>query len=685
MFRIEEDKKELKKTVMSSFDIKCVLDELQNLFKEKRIKNIYQLRGNLFLIKVTPGQLDLLIELERRIHLTKYKLTPPLKPPNFCMELRKHLRNGIIQDISQHEFERIVILDIKTKQGVKYLTVEIFKRGNMILLDNKYKIITAFYFAELRDRTIKRGETFKYPPSTGIHPSLLTTQHIEDIIREAPRITFEKALSKILPYPRIYIQEALVDADIDGEKEINAYNDEMTNNILPYIKDIYNKHVSTEYKAAIIYNKEGEKVDVTPTPLKIYEQMISQKFTNFNEAVDEYFKDFYIESLQKPQINKLISEKERLLRIIKSQKVEAEKIKKQIIEHKIIAEMLKENAFSLGELLKDIHGNWKNKSVFSDLKSRNTQHYRKLIELILDVDYQNKRIQLHTDNIKFWIDISISPFKSASLHFDKTKVLASKLKRVIHLIEQSERQLTDFVQEVKEEPSQIELTTKKELKWYEKFRWFKSSEDILVISGRDASSNQFLIDKHMEPSDLVFHADIHGAPFTIVKKGQSNMSEDTITEAAIATASFSRAWREGLTALDVYWVNPHQVSKRPPSGEYLGRGMFMIYGSRNYLRGVNLNIAIGIELKDNTITIIGGPTSAIKKKSIIYIDLVPGYTPSGKIVKEIKNIFLKKKKEFSTAIKRIDLTDIQQFLPPGKSRIRNIGPEKGETSNIYKR
>jgi hypothetical protein len=274
------------------------------------------------------------------------------------------------------------------------------------------------------------------------------------------------------------------------------------------------------------------------------------------------------------------------------------------------------------------------------------------------------------------MDISLSPFKSASLNFDKTKVLASKLKRVTQLIGKSEKQLTHFVQEASEDPVQAELTTKKELKWYEKFRWFKSSEDILVISGRDASSNQFLIDKHMEPSDLVFHADIHGAPFTLVKKGQSDIGDDTIREAAIATASFSRAWREGLTAIDVYWINPHQVSKSPPSGEYLGRGMYMIYGSRNYLKGVNLNIAIGIELKDNTLTIIGGPTSAIKKKSMIYIDLVPGYTPPGKIVKEIKNMFIKKKLEFSTAIKKIDLTDIQRFLPPGKSKIRSIGTEK---------
>ena len=246
---------------------------------------------------------------------------------------------------------------------------------------------------------------------------------------------------------------------------------------------------------------------------------------------------------------------------------------------------------------------------------------------------------------------------------------------MVLLIDESERQLTNFVEETREEPVKKELTMKKELKWYEKFRWFKSSEDILIISGRDASSNQFLIDKHMEPSDLVFHADIHGAPFTLVKKGQSNIGEDTIREAAVATASFSRAWREGLTAIDVYWVNPDQVNKSPPSGEYLGRGMYMIYGSRNYLKGVNLNIAIGIELKDNIITIIGGPTSAIKKKSIIYIDLVPGYTPPGKIVKEIKNIFLKKKEELSTAIKRIDLTDIQRFLPPGKSRIRKVETE----------
>ena len=64
MLKIAEEKRELKKTVMSSFDIKAVLDEFQNLLREKRIKNVYQLRNKLFLIKVTPGHFDLLIELE---------------------------------------------------------------------------------------------------------------------------------------------------------------------------------------------------------------------------------------------------------------------------------------------------------------------------------------------------------------------------------------------------------------------------------------------------------------------------------------------------------------------------------------------------------------------------------------------------------------------------------------------
>ena len=53
--------------------------------------------------------------------------------------------------------------------------------------------------------------------------------------------------------------------------------------------------------------------------------------------------------------------------------------------------------------------------------------------------------------------------------------------------------------------------------WYEKFRWFTSSDGFLVVAGKDTVSNEVLVKKYATQEDAVFHAEISGAPFVVVK------------------------------------------------------------------------------------------------------------------------------------------------------------------------
>src|SRR4029077_7497743 len=85
----------------------------------------------------------------------------------------------------------------------------------------------------------------------------------------------------------------------------------------------------------------------------------------------------------------------------------------------------------------------------------------------------------------------------------------------------------------------VVFTVQKKREWYERYRWFITSDGHLAIGGRDASSNSSVIRKHLEKDDKVFHAEIVGSPFFILK----NSSDDTIssiTETALATVCFSR-------------------------------------------------------------------------------------------------------------------------------------------------
>ncbi len=145
--------------------------------------------------------------------------------------------------------------------------------------------------------------------------------------------------------------------------------------------------------------------------------------------------------------------------------------------------------------------------------------------------------------------------------------------------------------------------------WFESFHWFVSSDGFLCVGGRDAVSNEVVIKKHTLANDIVFHTEMPGSPFFVILTNGKTVPETTLHETAEATAIFSRAWRMGLSGVEVYWIKPEQVSKSAKSGEYLGRGAFMISGKHNYFT-VSVNIlAIG-KTQDNKV--MSGPVSAIK-------------------------------------------------------------------------
>ena len=253
-------------------------------------------------------------------------------------------------------------------------------------------------------------------------------------------------------------------------------------------------------------------------------------------------------------------------------------------------------------------------------------------------------------------DLNKSVDENAGKYFDLAKKAKKKLEGAKQALQKSKKELADL--EKKENKFIAEEQKKQERKnrkreWYEKFHWFISSEDFLCIGGKDATSNEIVVKKHMEKEDLVFHTDMAGSPFFIVKNGQQS-KEKTIKETAQATAVYSKAWKLGHSSADVFYVKPEQVTKESKSGESLAKGSFMVYGKTEYLHP-KLEYTIGL-IDDE---IIGGPISAIKKKTKNYVQVIPGRKKKSELAKKIKN-----------KLKGGDLDDIIKFIPAGGAEIK---------------
>lgn len=247
--------------------------------------------------------------------------------------------------------------------------------------------------------------------------------------------------------------------------------------------------------------------------------------------------------------------------------------------------------------------------------------------------------------MKVEIDFTKTIPQNAAFYYEKAKKAKKKIEGAERALKQTEKKLLTTKPVIKK-LKEIEIKKKK---WYEKFRWFISSEGFLCVGGRDATTNDILIRKHMDKGDLVFHTIIIGSPFFIVKAEGKKIGEKTIQEAAQATASYSRAWKHGITITEVYYIKPEQVKKELG----LPKGTFMIHGKRTFLKPV-LQIAIGV--KDGKT--IGGPVSAVMSQTKNYVIIDQGDIKTSDMAKKIK------------AKLGGTLEDIQSFLPPGKGRIR---------------
>lgn len=199
---------------------------------------------------------------------------------------------------------------------------------------------------------------------------------------------------------------------------------------------------------------------------------------------------------------------------------------------------------------------------------------------------------------KVTIDPDKSVYDNAAVYFEKAKKLKRKLadaeKAVAETKKEIEKEKKKSERRKEEEKKKAELAVSvpKKAEWFRQFRWFFSSGGFLAVGGKSADQNELLVKKYLGSDDMFFHADIRGGAVIVLKNGATAGAKE-LEEAAQWAGSHSNAWKEGYAAIDVYGVRKEQVSKTPPSGEYLEKGSFVISGERQWFKGTPLALLIG--------------------------------------------------------------------------------------------
>jgi len=647
------------KQEMSSVDIKYIVEELKSL-EGARVDKIYH-DGDQIRIKLHvtgEGRKDLIIEAGKRIHLTTYIKEAPQQPSSFTMLLRKYLSGLRLESLEQHDFDRIV----KLKIGEYTLIAELFRKGNIILIDKDNIIISAMRYEEFKDRVIKPKHEYKLPPARE-NPIDISWERFKELI-SSQELEIVRALARNLNMGGLYAEEILLRAGIEKTKKANELSEEELRNIFDRMKEVFN----SPKKPNIVYKSEMP-IDVLPIELKWYEGYEKKFFETFSEALDEYFGRILIESAKIERTKKLQDKKRGLEITLKKQEEMIKGFEKQMQENQEIGDLIYANFTFVENLLRELSRAVENLG-WEEFKKRIEEGKKlgnKIARMIRNVDPKEKAVTIELEGKKVKLYLNKSIGENAEIYYEKAKKAKHKLEGARKAYEDTLKKIQEIEKLIEEEEKKelnVRKLEKRKKKWFEKFRWFISSEGLLVIGGKDATTNEILVKRHMTGNDLYCHADIYGAPHVVIKDGKK-AGEKTILEACQFAVSMSRAWKDGIYSGDAYWADPSQVTKKAPSGEYLGKGAFMVYGKRNWMHGLPLKLAVGIVEYEGERLPMCGPVDALKAHTNRYIIIRPGRTKKSELAKKIAKILEKWGH-------KVELDDLMQILPPGNGEIVEV-------------
>jgi predicted ribosome quality control (RQC) complex YloA/Tae2 family protein len=678
----------LKKKGFTSFDLAAVVHELKESILDYRVSNVYQLDYKTLLFKLHKPQkqpLQLIIEAGKRLHLTVYRFDKPKIPPAFCMALRKNLRYSRLTNIRQQEFDRVAIFSFQTKFGKMQLILELFGDGNIILVDNEKRILQALSYKRMRDRNILRGEAFLFAPPSGKNPVNIIKEEIIEEFKKNGTNEAVKVLTRFLSIGGDYAEEILLRSGIDKEKVCNALKESEVITIFSNLKNLISKVINGKLEASIVLDSNGEYMAVMPVKLKRFDGYELKGYSNFSEALDEFYSKSSVVEKAVTSINAeaFQREVEKLKRIMAEQEIMLTEAKEAIEMNRRIGDLIYTHSGSLQSLLDKFIIGKRNGKNFCEIVSEVLTEQKERENNVFDFfDSKKLIINVYLDDVHFGLDLRKNLFKNAAWFYEQSKKAKRKFEGAAAALEDSRKKLEKA--KVKRKEAEILKKTlpvealkeaaKRKIrpkKWFEKYRWFISSDDKLVVAGKDATSNEVLVKKYTEPTDIVLHAEVSGAPFVVIKTGGEEPSKQCLYEAGEFAASFSRGWREGFGSVDVYWVKPEQLSKSAPSGEYIKHGAFRVSGKRNWQKGVTLKQAIGVIAEKGEVKFIGGPLEAVKAQTNKYLVIVPGELRSKKLYKTILNTLAKKMgKEIQKKVLNASIEDIREYIPFSRGTLK---------------
>jgi predicted ribosome quality control (RQC) complex YloA/Tae2 family protein len=713
------------KRELSSVDLAALVAELRG-YTGAKVDKAYLYGDDLLRLRMRDfdrGRVELFVEVGevKRAHVVDPTHVPdaPGRPPNFAMMLRNRIQGADFVGVEQYEYDRILTFEFERGDETTRIVAELFGQGNVAVLDGTGKVVQCLDTVRLKSRTVAPGAQYEYPASR-LNP--LTVSRDEFGRRMADSDTdLVRTLATQFNLGGLYAEELCTRAGVEKARDIadadEADYDALYDALRGLATDLKEGGFDPRVYSQVddgddadggdeVDRPPGRVVDATPFPLAERESagLVATPYDSFTAAVDDYFHhldrsggdDGADAADDGPDFEERIAKHER---IIAQQEGAIEGFDERAAAEREKAESLYANYDLVDDVLKTVQAARADDRPWDEIEARLEAGRERGIpaaEAVVDVDGAEGTVTVEIEGVEVDLDASTGVEKNADRLYTEAKRIQEKKEGALAAIEDTREELAAIKRERDAweardaddgddaddgaEEREVDWLARSSVpirvdeQWYERFRWFHTSDGFLVVGGRNADQNEELVKKYLDGHDLFYHTQAHGGPVTVLKAtGPSEPARDvdiperSREEAARFAVAYSSVWKEGRGADDAYEVTPDQVSKTPESGEYLEKGGFAIRGDRTYYRDLPARVAVGITCEPET-RVVGGPPSAVDAQVATGVELEPGQYAVDDMAKLLYREFRERFADQSFVRKVASPDRIAEFLPPGGSR-----------------
>jgi predicted ribosome quality control (RQC) complex YloA/Tae2 family protein len=630
-----------RKTALSALDLAAVVCELNRVLPARvnAVHGLHSRAVSLELYHQSTGQTSLVLDSSGFMFLTQAVSKTVVR--NSFLESCSQLKGAWLRSAEQVDFDRVVKLLFSNGYT---LVLEVVGKGNLLLLSDE-KIVSALSFLRVKDRAIEPGRLYRQPPARG------KPLNEPADLKEGSLI---QALTKTFNCPAELYEETLLELGVQPSKPVNEVGSEFVSSVNQRCLEIIARVNSCQLEPNLVYLGDVA-IDVHPILFKRdLEKRVVEK-SSFNQAVADFYEPLLSQRVSQESTKTSNEQVERLLASAKKNRVLAQQQLKKAEELRALGEHLSARP----DLLE---------AVFKAVRQKKVEEVKQIVRTMgLEVERVNGlQLVLKRNGSVVELDPRQNAYSSIGSVYGEAKELERKAQEAFRFAEELEKQAESLETRVSAERVRFARLAVSRRKWFEKYKWFYTSKGGLVIAGRDASQNQAIVRKHAKQGYTALHADIQGAPLTLL---MDQRDERSLLEAAQFAASHSKAWVAGLSVVDVFYADASQVSLTPPTGEFLPKGGVMFY-EKKYLKGVSLGLALGfVRLDESEVRVNAWPRLVERGKPILFIE--PGEDDKNKAAEKALKILASASDEFGAYAKTLRVDDILPLIP-GPCRISRV-------------